>query len=57
MPTILWPLLFYRKPTIVTKYVESGDEKPMDENVNEKAASENSENDITMQSLPKGNVH
>ncbi|MEJ1281490.1 ATRX chromatin remodeler [Cricetulus griseus] len=46
----------FRKPTIVTKYVESGDEKPMDENVNEKAASENSENDITMQSLPKGTV-
>ncbi|OBS65088.1 hypothetical protein A6R68_06365, partial [Neotoma lepida] len=41
-----------RKPSIVTKYVESDDEKPMDENVNEKAANENSEN-ITMQSLPK----
>lgn len=57
MPIILWPLLFYRKPTIVTKYIESDDEKPMDETVNEKAANENSENDITMQSLPKGNVH
>ncbi|XP_028627288.1 transcriptional regulator ATRX [Grammomys surdaster] len=45
-----------RKPSIVTKYVESDDEKPMDENVNEKAATENSENDITMQSLPKGTV-
>ncbi|XP_051035409.1 transcriptional regulator ATRX isoform X2 [Phodopus roborovskii] len=45
-----------RKPSIVTKYVESDDEKPMDENVNEKAANENSENDITMQSLPKGTV-
>ncbi|XP_075814057.1 transcriptional regulator ATRX isoform X14 [Microtus pennsylvanicus] len=42
-----------RKPSIVTKYVESDDEKPMDENVNEKAANENSENEITMQSLPK----
>ncbi|XP_075814025.1 transcriptional regulator ATRX isoform X2 [Microtus pennsylvanicus] len=45
-----------RKPSIVTKYVESDDEKPMDENVNEKAANENSENEITMQSLPKGTV-
>ncbi|XP_040600239.1 transcriptional regulator ATRX isoform X3 [Mesocricetus auratus] len=45
-----------RKPTIVTKYIESDDEKPMDETVNEKAANENSENDITMQSLPKGTV-
>nr|XP_034342190.1 transcriptional regulator ATRX isoform X3 [Arvicanthis niloticus] len=45
-----------RKPSIVTKYVESDDEKPTDENVNEKAATENSENDITMQSLPKGTV-
>ncbi|KAL1766410.1 transcriptional regulator ATRX isoform X4, partial [Sigmodon hispidus] len=44
-----------RKPSIVTKYVESDDEKPMDENVNEKAANENSEN-LTMQSLPKGTV-
>jgi transcriptional regulator ATRX len=41
----------------VTKYVESDDEKPTDENVNEKAATENSENDITMQSLPKGNLY
>ncbi|XP_029329493.1 transcriptional regulator ATRX isoform X7 [Mus caroli] len=46
-----------RKPSIVTKYVESDDEKPTDENVNEKAASENSENDITMQSLPKDGLH
>ncbi|XP_031222238.1 transcriptional regulator ATRX isoform X3 [Mastomys coucha] len=45
-----------RKPSVVTKYVESDDEKPTDENVNEKAATENSENDITMQSLPKGTV-
>ncbi|XP_060230600.1 transcriptional regulator ATRX isoform X2 [Meriones unguiculatus] len=45
-----------RKPSVVTKYIESDDEKPMDENVNEKAANENSENDITMQSLPKGTV-
>ncbi|XP_075814058.1 transcriptional regulator ATRX isoform X15 [Microtus pennsylvanicus] len=46
-----------RKPSIVTKYVESDDEKPMDENVNEKAANENSENEITMQSLPKDGLH
>ncbi|XP_008835891.1 transcriptional regulator ATRX isoform X3 [Nannospalax galili] len=42
-----------RKPSIVTKYVESDDEKPLDENVNEETSNENSENDITMQSLPK----
>ncbi|XP_039705135.1 transcriptional regulator ATRX isoform X5 [Pteropus medius] len=42
-----------RKPSIVTKYVESDDEKPLDETVNEDASNENSENDITMQSLPK----
>uniref|UniRef100_A0A8D1FDV0 Transcriptional regulator ATRX n=1 Tax=Sus scrofa TaxID=9823 RepID=A0A8D1FDV0_PIG len=45
-----------RKPSIVTKYVESDDEKPLDEAVNEDASNENSENDITMQSLPKGTV-
>uniref|UniRef100_A0A8C6WDH8 Transcriptional regulator ATRX n=3 Tax=Nannospalax galili TaxID=1026970 RepID=A0A8C6WDH8_NANGA len=45
-----------RKPSIVTKYVESDDEKPLDENVNEETSNENSENDITMQSLPKGTV-
>ncbi|XP_054422639.1 transcriptional regulator ATRX isoform X2 [Pteronotus mesoamericanus] len=42
-----------RKPSIVTKYVESDDEKPLDETVNEDASNDNSENDITMQSLPK----
>ncbi|XP_024430766.2 transcriptional regulator ATRX isoform X3 [Desmodus rotundus] len=45
-----------RKPSIVTKYVESDDEKPLDETVNEDASNDNSENDITMQSLPKGTV-
>uniref|UniRef100_A0A9L0ITX3 Transcriptional regulator ATRX n=1 Tax=Equus asinus TaxID=9793 RepID=A0A9L0ITX3_EQUAS len=38
------------------EYVESDDEKPLDETVNEDASNENSENDITMQSLPKGTV-
>ncbi|XP_058148095.1 transcriptional regulator ATRX isoform X3 [Dasypus novemcinctus] len=42
-----------RKPSVVTKYVESDDEKPLDETVNEDTSNENSENDITMQSLPK----
>jgi hypothetical protein len=28
----------------------------LDENVNEDASNENSENDITMQTLPKGNL-
>ncbi|KAM8753314.1 transcriptional regulator ATRX isoform 1-T1 [Rhynchonycteris naso] len=45
-----------RKPSVVTKYVESDDEKPLDDTVNEDASNENSENDITMQSLPKGTV-
>ncbi|KAM5221449.1 transcriptional regulator ATRX [Ctenodactylus gundi] len=45
-----------RKPSIVTKYVESDDEKLLEETVNEDASNENSENDITMQSLPKGTV-
>uniref|UniRef100_A0A8C3VR11 Transcriptional regulator ATRX n=1 Tax=Catagonus wagneri TaxID=51154 RepID=A0A8C3VR11_9CETA len=45
-----------RKPSVVTKYVESDDEKLLDETVNEDASNENSENDITMQSLPKGTV-
>ncbi|KAM4818959.1 transcriptional regulator ATRX isoform 2-T2 [Thomomys bottae] len=45
-----------RKPSIVTKYVESDDEKPLDESINEEVSNENSENDITMQSLPKGTV-
>lgn len=50
-------LIFHRKPSIVTKYVESDDEKPLDETINEDASNENSENDITMQSLPKGKVY
>ncbi|XP_060039130.1 transcriptional regulator ATRX isoform X3 [Erinaceus europaeus] len=45
-----------RKPSVVTKYVESDDEKPSDENVNEDASNENSESDIAIQSLPKGTV-
>uniref|UniRef100_A0A9L0K8V2 Transcriptional regulator ATRX n=1 Tax=Equus asinus TaxID=9793 RepID=A0A9L0K8V2_EQUAS len=39
------------------EYVESDDEKPLDETVNEDASNENSENDITMQSLPKDGLH
>ncbi|CAK7312809.1 Transcriptional regulator ATRX [Vulpes lagopus] len=46
-----------RKPSVVTKYVESDDEKPLDETVHEDASNENSENDITMQSLPKDGLH
>ncbi|XP_075395257.1 transcriptional regulator ATRX isoform X2 [Tenrec ecaudatus] len=45
-----------RKPSVVTKYVESDDEKPLDETINEDTSNEHSENDITMQSLPKGTV-
>uniref|UniRef100_A0A8D0H986 DNA helicase n=1 Tax=Sphenodon punctatus TaxID=8508 RepID=A0A8D0H986_SPHPU len=45
-----------RKPTVVTKYVGSDDEQPLDENVNEDVSNENSENDVDMKSLPKGTV-
>lgn len=43
-----------RKPTVVTKYVGSDDEQIVDETVNEDISNENSENDVDMQSLPKG---
>lgn len=43
-----------RKPTVVTKYVGSDDEQIADETVNEDISNENSENDVDMQSLPKG---
>ncbi|XP_010071189.1 PREDICTED: transcriptional regulator ATRX [Pterocles gutturalis] len=45
-----------RKPTVVTKYVGSDDEQILDETVNEDVSNENSENDVDMQSLPKGTV-
>ncbi|XP_039587076.1 transcriptional regulator ATRX isoform X2 [Passer montanus] len=45
-----------RKPTVVTKYVGSDDEQIADETVNEDISNENSENDVDMQSLPKGTV-
>lgn len=41
-----------RKPTVVTKYVGSDDEQNVDET--EDISNENSENDVDMQSLPKG---
>ncbi|XP_071425634.1 transcriptional regulator ATRX isoform X2 [Pithys albifrons albifrons] len=45
-----------RKPTVVTKYVGSDEEQTVDETVNEDVSNENSENDVDMQSLPKGTV-
>ncbi|XP_010133331.1 PREDICTED: transcriptional regulator ATRX [Buceros rhinoceros silvestris] len=45
-----------RKPTVVTKYIGSDDEQTLDETVNEDISNENSENDVDMQSLPKGTV-
>ncbi|XP_051645849.1 transcriptional regulator ATRX isoform X2 [Manacus candei] len=45
-----------RKPTVVTKYVGSDEEQIVDETVNEDVSNENSENDVDMQSLPKGTV-
>ncbi|KAL8181245.1 UNVERIFIED_CONTAM: hypothetical protein K2H54_050682 [Gekko kuhli] len=44
-----------RKPTVVTKYVGSDDEQPVDETLNQDVSNENSENDVDMKSLPKGN--
>uniref|UniRef100_A0A8D2MAA6 DNA helicase n=1 Tax=Zonotrichia albicollis TaxID=44394 RepID=A0A8D2MAA6_ZONAL len=53
-----WIFFFclFRKPTVVTKYVGSDDEQIADETVNEDISNENSENDVDMQSLPKGTV-
>ncbi|XP_066495974.1 transcriptional regulator ATRX isoform X2 [Tiliqua scincoides] len=45
-----------RKPTVVTKYVGSDDEQPVDEDLNQDVSNENSENDVDMKSLPKGTV-
>ncbi|XP_015281926.1 PREDICTED: transcriptional regulator ATRX isoform X2 [Gekko japonicus] len=45
-----------RKPTVVTKYVGSDDEQPVDETLNQDVSNENSENDVDMKSLPKGTV-
>ncbi|KAJ6663223.1 hypothetical protein lerEdw1_010359 [Lerista edwardsae] len=45
-----------RKPTVVTKYVGSDDEQPIDETMNQDVSNENSENDVDMKSLPKGTV-
>ncbi|XP_060105488.1 transcriptional regulator ATRX isoform X3 [Heteronotia binoei] len=45
-----------RKPTVVTKYVGSDDEQPIDEAMNQEVSNENSENDVDMKSLPKGTV-
>ncbi|KAM5197103.1 LOW QUALITY PROTEIN: transcriptional regulator ATRX-like [Hipposideros larvatus] len=45
-----------RKLSIVTKYIVSDDEKPLAETLNEDTSNETSENDIPMQSLPKGTV-
>nr|XP_033802235.1 transcriptional regulator ATRX isoform X1 [Geotrypetes seraphini] len=45
-----------RKPSFVTKYVESDDEEMLDEVLNEDVSNENSENDVDVNSLPKGTV-
>ncbi|XP_038603795.1 transcriptional regulator ATRX isoform X2 [Tachyglossus aculeatus] len=45
-----------RKPSVVTKYIGSDDDQTLDEKINEDASNENSENDLAMQSLPKGTV-
>ncbi|XP_053230448.1 transcriptional regulator ATRX isoform X8 [Podarcis raffonei] len=43
-----------RKPTVVTKYVGSDDEQTLDETTNQDVSNENSENEVDMKSLPKG---
>ncbi|XP_051824361.1 transcriptional regulator ATRX isoform X9 [Antechinus flavipes] len=49
----LGPSRSKRKPTVVTKYVESDGEQAFDETVNKEVSIDTSENDIAMQSLPK----
>ncbi|XP_030064699.1 transcriptional regulator ATRX isoform X2 [Microcaecilia unicolor] len=45
-----------RKPSFVTKYVESEDEEMLDEVLHEDVSNENSENDVDVNCLPKGTV-
>uniref|UniRef100_A0A7N4PEM3 DNA helicase n=1 Tax=Sarcophilus harrisii TaxID=9305 RepID=A0A7N4PEM3_SARHA len=52
----LGPSRSKRKPTVVTKYVESDGEQAFDEAINKDVSIDTSENDIAMQSLPKGTV-
>ncbi|KAM8965926.1 transcriptional regulator ATRX isoform X5 [Sarcophilus harrisii] len=49
----LGPSRSKRKPTVVTKYVESDGEQAFDEAINKDVSIDTSENDIAMQSLPK----
>ncbi|XP_074133272.1 transcriptional regulator ATRX isoform X5 [Sminthopsis crassicaudata] len=52
----LGPSRSKRKPTVVTKYVESDGEQAFDETINKDVSIDTTENDIAMQSLPKGTV-
>lgn len=45
----------FRKPTVVTKYVGSDEEQTLDETMTQDISNENSENEVDMKSLPKGN--
>ncbi|XP_074064745.1 transcriptional regulator ATRX isoform X2 [Macrotis lagotis] len=45
-----------RKPSVVTKYVESEGEQAFDETIDKDVCIDTSETDIAMQSLPKGTV-
>nr|XP_042135092.1 transcriptional regulator ATRX-like [Peromyscus maniculatus bairdii] len=57
IPILLRPSRSKRKkPSIVTKCVEPGNKKPTEETINVKATPQNSENDTSMQHLPKGTV-
>ncbi|XP_074133274.1 transcriptional regulator ATRX isoform X7 [Sminthopsis crassicaudata] len=49
----LGPSRSKRKPTVVTKYVESDGEQAFDETINKDVSIDTTENDIAMQSLPK----
>ncbi|KAM8965927.1 transcriptional regulator ATRX isoform X6 [Sarcophilus harrisii] len=53
----LGPSRSKRKPTVVTKYVESDGEQAFDEAINKDVSIDTSENDIAMQSLPKEGLH
>ncbi|XP_074133275.1 transcriptional regulator ATRX isoform X8 [Sminthopsis crassicaudata] len=53
----LGPSRSKRKPTVVTKYVESDGEQAFDETINKDVSIDTTENDIAMQSLPKEGLH
>ncbi|XP_069468686.1 transcriptional regulator ATRX [Ambystoma mexicanum] len=45
-----------RKPSFVTKYIESDDDQVVEENPPEERSNDNSDNEVDMERLPKGTV-